>query len=661
MSKFKKNYLISNRYKIQHFIENRLYCENYTAEDLTTNKMVSISIYNSSKIARDDLDKEGNLREIGFLKMSLKGMPSLVDYGDFSENLEKFKYIATEFISGETVLDRIARSGGLNEFDAVLIINELLSIVDNFHSLENPILLNGISASNLMIDMSGDSEKIILRDLINARFFDDDFKCRYIDNVHPCYLALESFNDVFTVKTDIYNIGSLLYALMSQTPPWYIQLNREDYFKEKSIDRVLDKRSKVLNFSSKFDFHLKAVINKAISEDSDKRFSNTQEFIKTLKREVKITSDSPNSSFSQKENNRLKIKRGNGFKDVAGMEELKQLFQENVIDILNHKEEFEKAGVKIPNGVMLWGPPRCGKSFIAKKFAEEINSKYYEITPRDVGTEGLMDVSLGKIGAIFDEAEKNQPSVVNFEEMEAYVPVRGSGDGKQKGAQVNEFLTQMNNCRDRGIFIVASTNRPDMVDPAAKAAGRIDYVIYVGNPDFEARKKLFKLFLKNATIDLNMDYDKLGLITDRYTSTDIMKICEKAELIIGRKRIIDKEENARISNDLMIDIIQERPPTLSKVELQRYIDLKQKMDEENFVPHLKGKTEENDVKKPKIGFRSKSDSTNQDLTGKSIEITHPLKKGVKGLVLKKINENIYKLKLDDGHEGDWERDDFKLI
>ena len=656
VSKFKRDYIISDRYKIQHFIKDRLYCENYTAEDLTTSKMVSIAIYNSSKIARDDLDKEGNLREIGFLKMSLMGMPNLVGYGDFSNNLEKFKYIATEFISGESVLDRIERSGGLDEFDAVSIVNELLSIVDNFHSLENPILLNGISASNLMIDMSGDSEKIILKNLINARFFDDDFKCRYIDDVHPCYLSLESFNDVFTVKSDIYNIGSLLYALMSQTPPWYVQLNKEDYFSENSIDRVLDKRSKILNFSSNFDSHLKEVVKKALSEDSDKRFNSAKQFMKALKREFEMSSiSSSSSSSSSKEKPILKRNRGNGFDDVAGMEDLKQLFQRKIINILKHKKEYEAEGAKIPNGVLLWGPPRCGKSFIAEKFAEEISASYNTVLPSDLGSGGLMDVGLGKIAEVFNEAEKNQPSVVNFEEFDAVVPKRGSMEASQRGNRVNEFLAQMNNCRDRGIFIVATTNRPDQIDPAARASGRIDYVIYVPHPDFDSRKKLFKLFLKNARVDLGLDYDKIADLTDWYPSMDIKKLCEVASEEVAYQRIELGNTDFRISNELMIQIIKKTPPSVSRSEIEIYLNMKKEFGENNDNSHLKSKP----VQKRKIGFSTGSNS--EDLVGKSIEIIHPLKKGTKGIVLEKINQNIYKLKLDTEDVGDWERDDFKLI
>ena len=122
-------------------------------------------------------------------------------------NLEKYRYIATEFISGESVLDRMKRSGPLNEFDATFVILKLAEIANKLHSREKAILLNGLSLENIMFDMSGESEDIVLRNLINVRFFEDDFKYKHIDGVLANNLANDV--DVFTPKTDQFNICAL--------------------------------------------------------------------------------------------------------------------------------------------------------------------------------------------------------------------------------------------------------------------------------------------------------------------------------------------------------------------------------------------------------------------------------------------------------------------
>ena len=123
------------------------------------------------------------MREIGFLKLGIAGFPKLMGFGEFTYNLEKYRYIATEFISGESVLDRMKRSGPLNEFDATFVILKLAEIANKLHSREKAILLNGLSLENIMFDMSGESEDIVLRNLINVRFFEDDFKYKHIDGV----------------------------------------------------------------------------------------------------------------------------------------------------------------------------------------------------------------------------------------------------------------------------------------------------------------------------------------------------------------------------------------------------------------------------------------------------------------------------------------------
>ena len=163
-----KNITINDKYKVKHFIESTSFCDIYTAQDQDSSRLITLSVYNDSKISRDDLDDNGDLREIGFLKLGIEGFPTFMGFGEFSNNMEKYRYIATEFISGESVLDRMKRNGPLNEFDATFVVLRISEIANNLHSREKPILLNGLSLDNIMFDMSGDSEDIILRNLINA-------------------------------------------------------------------------------------------------------------------------------------------------------------------------------------------------------------------------------------------------------------------------------------------------------------------------------------------------------------------------------------------------------------------------------------------------------------------------------------------------------------
>ena len=188
-------------------------------KSIENSTLLNISIYNASKISRDDLDQTGNLNEISFLKLSISGFPELVDYGDFSHEFERYKYFTTKFISGESVLDRIKRKGPLSEIEAVDVIEKIINITKTLHSSNPPILLNGLFVDNIMFDLSSGTEKIVLRNLINLRSFDTPFKLSHMDGVSYSLIANESFNNVFTPKTDQFNIGALLFQLLEGVSP----------------------------------------------------------------------------------------------------------------------------------------------------------------------------------------------------------------------------------------------------------------------------------------------------------------------------------------------------------------------------------------------------------------------------------------------------------
>ena len=116
---------INNLYKIKHFIEKTSYCEVYSAIETATSSMVNLSVYKKSEIASDDLDQDGNLKEIQFLEIGIDAFPKLKTFGDFEFNGETFSYIATEFIVGESLSDRIKRTGALDEYDTVKYQNKL--------------------------------------------------------------------------------------------------------------------------------------------------------------------------------------------------------------------------------------------------------------------------------------------------------------------------------------------------------------------------------------------------------------------------------------------------------------------------------------------------------------------------------------------------------
>jgi transitional endoplasmic reticulum ATPase len=549
-----KNSFINNTYKIKHFIETTSFCDLYTAIDQTSSKLVNISIYNASKIARDDLDKEGNLKEIGFLGLGIDGFPKLIGFGEFSHELERYRYIATEFISGESVMDRMKRQGPLDEFDALLVAQKISEIAQNLHNRERPILLNGLSLDNILFDMSDKSESIKLRNLINVRFFDDDFKYTYVDGIQASLLATESFNNVFTPKTDQFNIGALLYQMMTGVLPWY-EDTRIDLKNKNAIESHLDNRTKRLHFSGVFDEHLQSVIEKSLHADSEERFRTIGDLNKHLKREKLLISQ-------QEKPKTIKVKIGNGFNDIAGMEELKNQLNTQVLDVLKRPEHFKKYGVTIPNGMLLYGPPGCGKSFISEKFCEEAGFNFFLIKPSDLSS---IYVSGGedKIGQLFKEAENNAPTVICFDEVDAIMPKRTNDANQSISARVNEFLAQLNKCSERGIFVIATTNKPELIDEAMLRTGRLEIKIYISPPDKSARAQLFELYLKNRHCELEIDFNKLADLTENVVASDV-------EFIVNNASHKAAMMDVRISMDLLIDVISHFTPSVSKTSIEAY-------------------------------------------------------------------------------------------
>ena len=240
-----------------------------------------------------------------------------------------------------------------------------------------------------------------------------------------------------------------------------------------------------------------------------------------------------------------------GFDAVAGMQDLKAQLIQDVIYPLTQKDKFEKFKLSIPNGILLFGPPGCGKTFIVRKLAEELNFSYFEVKHSDVTTPYIHG-GVGKIAEVFKEAQRHAPAIVFIDELEGMVPDRSGLDGTQsyKLEEVNEFLTHLNDAGKNGILVVGATNQPDLIDRAILRSGRLDKKIYVMPPDFDARKHLFKMYLAERPLD-DIDYDTLAGQTVNYSCSDIEFICNDAARVaainnldsINQKTILEIIEN----------------------------------------------------------------------------------------------------------------------
>ena len=266
----------------------------------------------------------------------------------------------------------------------------------------------------------------------------------------------------------------------------------------------------------------------------------------------------------------MRLREGNGFGDVAGMDDLKEFVTDNFINVLRNPKCAKAYGI-CPPSMLFYGPTGCGKTFFAEKLAEEVGINFMKIVPDDLACTWIHGTQQ-EIGEVFREAERQAPTLLFFDEFDAMVPRRSGGESNcHYDNEVNEFLCMLNNTSDRGIYVVAATNHPERIDKAVLRTGRIDEIIYIDMPDKQARKSLFSLALSKLPSYEDINTDHLAELTEGYNCSDISYIVKSA----ARKMFNDtiKERTGAyqlISQVLLEKTIAGRRPSVSGRDLREY-------------------------------------------------------------------------------------------
>ena len=497
---FKKNDKIGS-YTVAFPHKQSSYVETYRVKD-ASGKTRFLKLINYSKLNRNQIDDNGRVIEVEIAKLlHHHNLCQFIDSGNMMMNGSQYAWFVTEFVSGETLSQRIIRDDEISVYEIKTIAKAVLSALSFLHSLPIPVIHNEVTIQNVFLNLVGDLKDLKLIDFGYARFLNQSPAKPNLDELNPFYLAPERFSGVCSIQTDLYSVGVMMYHLLYGELPWFLDVSRKRG--QDVIDSILAERDKELSLTKEdkyeLDDQLLNVIAKSLSYDSEDRFQSADEFIKAIDGEVKIERQSTKRKIlSQQHSKDTPVsseikKKGEGFAAVAGMEELKQQMREEVIEPLHNPEEYHRYGVTIPNGMLLYGPPGCGKTFFAKRFAEEVGFNFMCITPATLKSR-YVNATQENIAKMFKEAEENAPTVIFIDEMNELVPNRDDGNVHEMSrSAVNEMLAQMDRTGEKGVFVIGATNYPNMIDPAILRAGRLDKKYYIGVPDIEARMALFRL------------------------------------------------------------------------------------------------------------------------------------------------------------------------
>ena len=259
--------------------------------------------------------------------------------------------------------------------------------------------------------------------------------------------------------------------------------------------------------------------------------------------------------------------------DVGGLEGVKQELKEAVEWPIRQPEYFREMGIDPPKGILLYGPPGCGKTLLAKAVATESGANFISVKGPEILSKWVGE-SEKAVREIFSKARQAAPCIIFFDEIDSIAPRRGlrGGDSGVTDRIVNQLLTEMDGItRLEGVVVIGATNRPDIVDPALLRPGRFDRVIYVPPPDKEARLEIFKVHTRKMPLAEDVDLEELAEKTEGYTGADIAAVCREAAMIALR----EAGKPTKVKKEHFLKALEKVEPSVSKEDLERYERIKE--------------------------------------------------------------------------------------
>ncbi|HHT9106224.1 MAG TPA: AAA family ATPase [Candidatus Wujingus californicus] len=254
-----------------------------------------------------------------------------------------------------------------------------------------------------------------------------------------------------------------------------------------------------------------------------------------------------------------------GWKDVGGLASIKDTIIEEIIQVLNDPESFEKVGITPVKGILLYGPPGTGKTLIARIIANEAEANFISIKGPEVLSKWFGE-SEQRIRNLFSKARESSPCIIFFDEIDAISAARGKSISDAADRVVNQLLTEMDGFEtSKHVCVIAATNRMELIDPALLRPGRFDYQIEVPLPDEAGRQEIFRIHLKSKPLADDIDLAKLVLESSQFSGAHIAEVCRRAALTAFREAIY-VVPNTKVQMRHLLDAIEIVKKTISDVE-----------------------------------------------------------------------------------------------
>lgn len=261
--------------------------------------------------------------------------------------------------------------------------------------------------------------------------------------------------------------------------------------------------------------------------------------------------------------------------DIGGLEDVKKQLIEMVQWPFEHPEIFLKYGQKPSRGVLFFGPPGCGKTLMAKAIATESVANFISIKGPELLTMWFGE-SEANVREVFDKARTAAPCILFFDELDSIAKARGGSLGDAGGAGdrvMNQLLTEMDGVTaQKLVFFIGATNRPDIIDPAMMRPGRLDSLIYIGLPDFDARIKTFQACMRKSPVDPEVDYEFFADRTEGFSGADIAGVCKAAGrtairgcIAYERKKFDAREAKKKECAEKGIDYESDNEPEVEQI------------------------------------------------------------------------------------------------